>query len=223
MWWTAAEQPLRLEAYYCTNGIATMVGGLLGYAIGHITTGELARWMYVFLIFGSISIVWGIVVLIFLPDIPSTAKFLTERERYVAVERVASNRQGVKNSHFKRYQLVQTLQDPKTWILFVMAVGAQVPNSALTSVSPLLLHNRDLRRVKLTNNETVHVHHRLLLRLRHPRHPVLANTGRIYSIRCSARWRHDLLALPKLSLYSHDNRKLHLYHWSWHVGRSTFH
>lgn len=136
MWWTAAEQPLRLEAYYCTNGIATMVGGLLGYAIGHITTGSLERWMYVFIIFGSVSIVWGFVVLLFLPDLPSTAKFLTERERYVAVERVATNRQGVKNTHFKKYQLVQTLQDPKTWILFVMAVGAQVPNSAITSVSP---------------------------------------------------------------------------------------
>lgn len=135
MWYTSAEQPLRLEAWYCTNGIATMVGGLLGYAIGHITSGSLERWMYVFIIFGSVSIVWGIVVLIFLPDLPSTAKFLTERERYVAVERVASNRQGVKNSHFKRYQLIQTLQDPKTWILFIMAVGAQVPNSAITSVS----------------------------------------------------------------------------------------
>lgn len=27
MWYTSAEQPLRLEAYYCTNGIATMFGG----------------------------------------------------------------------------------------------------------------------------------------------------------------------------------------------------
>lgn len=27
MWYTAEEQPLRLEAYYCTNGIATMFGG----------------------------------------------------------------------------------------------------------------------------------------------------------------------------------------------------
>lgn len=27
MWYTAIEQPLRLEAYYCTNGIATMFGG----------------------------------------------------------------------------------------------------------------------------------------------------------------------------------------------------
>jgi MFS family permease len=27
MWYTTEEQPLRLEAWYCTNGIATMFGG----------------------------------------------------------------------------------------------------------------------------------------------------------------------------------------------------
>ena len=115
MWYTAKEQPLRLEIYYCTNGIATMFGGLLGYAIGHITTG-LARWMYVFLIFGAMSLVAGIATLWFLPDLPSTAKFLSQRERAVAVERVAANRQGVKNHNFKVDQAWQTVADPKTWI-----------------------------------------------------------------------------------------------------------
>lgn len=28
IWYTSAEQPLRLEMYYCTNGVATMFGGL---------------------------------------------------------------------------------------------------------------------------------------------------------------------------------------------------
>lgn len=32
-WYTAAEQPLRLEAYYCTNGIATMFGGSVSVLI----------------------------------------------------------------------------------------------------------------------------------------------------------------------------------------------
>lgn len=139
MWYTSPEQPLRLEAWYCTNGIATMVGGLLGYAIGHITSGSIARWMYVFLIFGAVSIIWGIIVLLFLPDLPSTAKFLTPRERIVAVERVAANRQGIKNRHFKKYQVVQTIRDPKTWILFILAVGAQVPNAALTSFTSIIV------------------------------------------------------------------------------------
>ena len=138
MWYTSAEQPLRLETYYCTNGVATMFGGLIGYAVGHITTG-LAKWMYVFLIFGSISIAWGIVSLIVLPDLPSTAKFLTEKERAIALNRVAGNKQGVKNRHFSRHQAIQTAQDPKTWILFIMAIGAQVPNSALTSFTSIIV------------------------------------------------------------------------------------
>ncbi|KAB8071867.1 major facilitator superfamily domain-containing protein [Aspergillus leporis] len=138
IWYTSDEQPLRLETYYCTNGIATMFGGLLGYAIGHITTG-LPRWMYVFLIFGAVSIAIGIASFLFLPDLPSTAKFLTERERAIAVDRVSINQQGVKNHHFKWYQFWQAAKDPKTWLLFIMAVGAQVPNSALTSFTSIIV------------------------------------------------------------------------------------
>lgn len=111
---------------------------LIGYAVGHITTG-LEQWMYVFIIFGSFSIAIGLISLITLPDLPSTARFLTERERAIAVERVALNRQGVKNHHFKWNQVWQAARDPKTWLLFTMAVGAQVPNSALTSFTSIIV------------------------------------------------------------------------------------
>ena len=81
---------MRLVTYYCMNGVAGIFGGLLGYAIGHITTG-LEQWMYVFLIFGAISITWGVVFLLFMPDIPSSARFLSEREKVVAVERLSED------------------------------------------------------------------------------------------------------------------------------------
>lgn len=134
IWYQLAEQPLRLVTYYSMNGIAGIVGPLIGYAIGHITTGP-PRWMYVFLIFGSVSLAWGVVFFIFMPDLPSSAKFLNERERVVAVHRVALNRQGVKNPHFKKYQVWQAILDPKTWILFFMSIAAQIPNAAQTTVS----------------------------------------------------------------------------------------
>lgn len=134
MWYLGKEQPLRLVTYYSMNGIAGIFGGLLGYAVGHITTG-LSQWMYVFLIFGSVSLVWSGVFLTFMPDLPSRARFLSEREKIVAVERVATNRQGVKNHHFKKYQVWQCLKDPKTWILFIMSIAAQIPNAAQSGVS----------------------------------------------------------------------------------------
>lgn len=133
MWYQGAEQPMRLVTYYSMNGVAGIFGGLLGYAIGHITSG-LQQWMYIFLIFGAISFAWGLLFLIFMPDLPSSARFLTEEERVIAVERVAVNRSGVKNHHFKQYQLVQALKDPKTWILFFMSIAAQIPNAAQSSV-----------------------------------------------------------------------------------------
>ncbi|KAK5118704.1 hypothetical protein LTR85_007910 [Meristemomyces frigidus] len=138
MWYQQGEQPLRLVTYYCMNGVAGIIGGLLGYAIGHITSG-LQQWMYVFLIFGAISITWAVLFLLFMPDLPSSARFLTEREKVVAVERVAVNRQGVKNTTFKTYQMIQALKDPKTWILFFMAIAAQIPNAAQSSFTSLIL------------------------------------------------------------------------------------
>lgn len=124
------------------NGFAGIFGGLLGYAIGHINTG-LEQWQYIFLIFGCITIAWSITFLIFMPDLPSTARFLTPQERRIAVERVASNRSGIKNHTFKKYQVRQAFIDPKTWILFIMAVSA-LPSSfsllaALTKMERLQL------------------------------------------------------------------------------------
>lgn len=97
--------------------------------------------MYVFIIFGAFSVATGLAALLFLPDIPSTAKFLNERERAIAVERVAVNRQGVKSPDFKWDQVWQAARDPKSWLLFIMAVGAQVPNSALTSFTSIILRS----------------------------------------------------------------------------------
>ncbi|KAI0191580.1 MFS general substrate transporter [Astrocystis sublimbata] len=133
LWYRADEQPMRMVSYYSMNGVAGIFGGLLGYAVGHITTG-LPPWQYVFLIFGSVSLAWGVVFLVFMPDLPTTARFLNPHQKVVAVERVAQNRQGVKNHHFKKYQMWQCFRDPKTWILFVMSVAAQIPNAAQSTL-----------------------------------------------------------------------------------------
>ncbi|KAI1827394.1 MFS general substrate transporter [Xylaria intraflava] len=140
MWYVADEQPLRTMIYYCMNGFASIFGGLLGYAIGHITTG-LPPWKYVFLIYGALSLTWSAIWLVFMPDLPTTARFLNDRQKIVALERVVRNRQGVKNHNFKTYQMWQCLRDPKTWILFIMSIAAQIPNSAGSSFMSIILQS----------------------------------------------------------------------------------
>ncbi len=138
MWWLAKEQPMRTEIWYCANGFATMCGGLIGYGVGHIT-GGLAQWMYIYLIMGSVSICCGVVFLIFMPDSPTKARFLTDHEKVVAVKRVASNKTGVENKHFKKHQLWEVARDPKSYILFIMSIAAQIPNAAQGSFGSLII------------------------------------------------------------------------------------
>jgi hypothetical protein len=87
--------------------IVTDLGGysLIDYAVGNITTG-LPRWMYVF---SHLR-----------PHLHRHGRMVAPRAPRLAIERVAANRQGVKNHHFKWYQVRQAAQDPKTWLLFVL-------------------------------------------------------------------------------------------------------
>lgn len=47
-WYRRAEQPLRVAAWYGTNGLATIVAAALSYGLAHIPSDKLAPWqMYV--------------------------------------------------------------------------------------------------------------------------------------------------------------------------------
>lgn len=47
-WFRRAEQPLRVAAWYSTNGLATIAASALSYGLGHIPSAALESWqMYV--------------------------------------------------------------------------------------------------------------------------------------------------------------------------------
>lgn len=43
-WYRRAEQPLRVAAWYSTNGLATIAASALSYGLGHIKSGVLESW-----------------------------------------------------------------------------------------------------------------------------------------------------------------------------------
>jgi ACS family allantoate permease-like MFS transporter len=51
-----------------------------------------------YFLLGGMAFVVAIAVLIWLPDSPATATFLTERERLIALERVRDNQTGTVNN-----------------------------------------------------------------------------------------------------------------------------
>ncbi|EJU02353.1 MFS general substrate transporter [Dacryopinax primogenitus] len=137
MWYRLEEQPGRQLWWYSFQGWAAVIGGLLGYGVGHIN-GALSEWTYIFLILGGVTILWGGLVFFCLPDTLVKTRFFTEREKAIALDRVAKNKSGLKNKTFKWYQVEHALKDPKTYLLFFMSIAAQIPNGTITNFSTVI-------------------------------------------------------------------------------------
>lgn len=75
----------------------------------------------------------GFVFLYVVPDNQLNARWLDERERLLAIERVKENEQGIGNKQFKWYQLREVFVDPHFWALFLYGILNDIPNGGLTN------------------------------------------------------------------------------------------
>jgi MFS family permease len=120
-----------MGTWYLANGFGIALGGLLGFGIGNIK-GSLPSWKFEFLIIGALCFVWGIVMYIFLPDSPVTAKGLTLREKRVVVERLRGNQTGIENKHLKAYQVKEAFCDVKLYLFFLLGMVCNIPNGGMS-------------------------------------------------------------------------------------------
>ncbi|KIW62037.1 hypothetical protein PV05_02090 [Exophiala xenobiotica] len=137
MWYTRSEQSLRYGLMY--TGLSTCFTGPIGYAIGFIKTDNFHVWQSFFWICGAMTFAYGIVVGIFLPDNPVKAKFINEREKAIAIDRVRVNQTGIENKTFKREQFIEALLDIRVWLMFLFNIWISIPNGGLTNFSPLIV------------------------------------------------------------------------------------
>jgi MFS transporter, ACS family, allantoate permease len=70
----------------------------------------------------------GGLFLYFMPDNQLNARFLTQKERLMAIERIRINQQGVGNKHWKLYQVIEAFKDPMVWAFVFYSVVANIPN-----------------------------------------------------------------------------------------------
>ena len=127
------EQALRMGAWYCATGYVSIFAPLINFGLGHIK-GALSPWKYMYLVAGSITIIWSAVIFWYMPPDPIRMKGLSDRERYIAVARMRVNNAGVRNTHFKIAQLWEVLVDVKFWLVFAMAFLIMIANGPVRYV-----------------------------------------------------------------------------------------
>ncbi|KAH9916478.1 MFS general substrate transporter [Fomitopsis serialis] len=129
VWYAQSEVPLRTMIWYSFNGWGGIFGGFMSYGVGRIKNASLEKW----------HLSYALVLALFFPDSPVSATFLRKDEKLKAVKRVAEAKNGIKNTEFKVYQVKQALADPKTWLLFVASVAAQIPNGIVSNFSTIII------------------------------------------------------------------------------------
>lgn len=85
------------------------------------------------------TIVWAFIMGRYLPDSPVKAKFVTERQKAIVIERLRMDSTGVENKKFKKEQVIEAFLDPKTWLMFFFNIVISIPNGGLTNSAPLVI------------------------------------------------------------------------------------
>ena len=107
-------------------GVSQILGGLLMYAIG-LSKMSIHTWRVMFIVCGGLTILAGILFILFMPRDPSVAWFLKDPERKVAVERLALDRATRDRRDFNLRQAKEALLDPRTWLFASMALFICLP------------------------------------------------------------------------------------------------
>jgi MFS family permease len=138
-WFRRAEQPIRVAAWYSTNGIATIVASALSYGLGHIPSDTLEGWQIIFLFVGLVTIITAPFVYWKLDNDIVSARFLTEDEKPKALERLRANQTGTGSREFKWSQILEMFLEPKTWLWIALAMLLNVGASVTNTFGPLII------------------------------------------------------------------------------------
>lgn len=155
-WYTRQEIPLRQCIWYSALGFGGIVGSYISFGLSKLPEDfSPVRWELLFYILGAATCLWAFVIFFVLPDSPSSAFFLTQSERILAVKRVAGNETGIKNKAFDKKQGLVAFHDPKAILLFISVFAAAIPNGVVNSFSTVIIEDMGFTQTKTTELKSV--------------------------------------------------------------------
>ncbi|GKT88756.1 allantoate permease [Colletotrichum tofieldiae] len=138
-WWRRSEQTLVTSSWNAMNGVTFIVGSLFTYGLGHIESDKLYKYQIIFLFCGLLTVTYSFIVLVLMPDSPMSAKYLTEREKVIAVERLRANQMGIQSGVWRWDHVWETFMDLKTWCWFVLVIAISIASGGISTFGNLIV------------------------------------------------------------------------------------
>ncbi|OHW92198.1 allantoate permease [Colletotrichum incanum] len=138
-WWRRSEQTLVTSSWNAMNGVTFIVGSLFTYGLGHIESDKLYKYQIIFLFCGLLTVTYSFIVLVLMPDSPMSAKYLTEREKIIAVERLRANQMGIQSGVWRWDHVWETFMDLKTWCWFILVIAISIASGGISTFGNLIV------------------------------------------------------------------------------------
>ncbi|KAL8965447.1 MAG: hypothetical protein Q9183_003849 [Haloplaca sp. 2 TL-2023] len=140
------ELAYRIGLFISAAPLATSFASSLAWLITKVgERSSIAPWRLLFLVEGLPSVVVSVFAWFYVPDSPGEAKYLSKRERRVAVLRLKEGKPKVKHEHtdrrFQWNEIWEALKDPKCYLTALMFCSCNVAFSSLPVFLPTIIND----------------------------------------------------------------------------------
>ncbi|KAH7338958.1 major facilitator superfamily domain-containing protein [Rhizoctonia solani] len=141
LWYQRSETGARMAIYYAAATVAGAFGGLLARGISEMRgVGGLEGWAWIFILEGLVTVIIAAAAYFFIPDHPSTARFLTPAEQAEVVRRLDDD-----NLHLSRDNDMEffwdAVKDWKTYAYMLIFIACTTPTYSLALFLPTIISN----------------------------------------------------------------------------------
>ncbi|KIY00065.1 uncharacterized protein Z520_03750 [Fonsecaea multimorphosa CBS 102226] len=132
-WYCIEERGLRIAFVAAHANLAGAFGGVIAYGVGHLNGASgLQGFRWLFIIEGIVTVLCALLLIFFLPDYPSRAKWLTQEEKQLFERRLQQQGAGYTKAHATRKEIIETCFSPRMLLHYLIYVINTIPLASFT-------------------------------------------------------------------------------------------
>ncbi|KAK8435663.1 major facilitator superfamily domain-containing protein [Phyllosticta citricarpa] len=139
-WYKRTERVYRVALFFSAASLAGAFGGILAFGIGKMNgVADLKGWRWIFIIEGLLTVVVSLFGYLFINNYPSTAGFLSPKERKAVLSRLTSDSDSTADEPFNWNAVLTCLRDPKCWLYGAVFHSLSLPLYTLSLFLPTII------------------------------------------------------------------------------------
>jgi len=123
------------------NGMSNVICSPIIYGLAKIQHPTIHVYQIVYIFFGIMSFIIGVVGYWWLSDSPDKARFLSPEDRVKAVERLKANQQGIRAFNFEIRQVFETFLEIKFYLFIILTICVNIGASTSSVFGPTILQS----------------------------------------------------------------------------------